>query len=117
MLFVVCVACPTSLQCTEPSSFKLSKSTAGEEAGLGLFFCGKCFKGDLVVGYSGPVGLASERGSHYSLQCGKTKWCVDATDLGEKCRVDIDLSIKKYPLGHMVNRPGKHQTSNLVPHT
>ena len=106
-----------ALQQKHPGWFRVMKSIAGERAGLGLFFSGRCFKGEMLVGYSGNVGFVEEGSSHYSLQCGSTKWCINATTLGEQCRREEgDDVVALYPLGHMVNRPGEGQKGNCRPH-
>ena len=74
---------------------------------MGLYFRGRCFKDEFLVGYGGDAQLVQSGNSHYSLQCGNSKYCINATALQGK--------IKGVPLGHFVNWPGEGQKGNCQP--
>ena len=98
------------MQVTSPSQFKLAKSKAGDNAGLGLWFKGEAKKDDILVGYGGTVGTCDKEKGFYTVKCGVTNWCLNSTNL-RKLTI-TQSSIYKYPLGHMINRPGTYRASN-----
>ena len=75
---------------------------------MGLYFRGRCFKDEFLVGYGGDAQLVQSGNSHYSLQCGNSKYCINAKTLKGK--------MEGVPLGYYINRPGDEQKSNCKPY-
>jgi len=103
-----------------PEMFKVDISTV-KNAGLGLFFRGRCKKEKDIIGYGGEVKEWKKwatKASNYSIQIGnQKKYILDPYNERKQFRNDPqDFNNVRRPFGYMVNSPPIGKFGQLESH-
>lgn len=89
-----------TLQQKHKEYFRVAESKASKNSGYGIWFNGKCNKGERLLGYSGNVILRSEAEGQFAATCGNTKWVICASSVRQ---INAIEGFENIPLGHMLN--------------